>query len=638
MVAMALDGSTWQTPRADMTWTAVTSYVSHADGISIKRGRAGERDDVQAGTCSFTLLDRTRQFDPENGSSPYDGFLNPGVPVWISVKLGGAEWDDNPLLWDGDPTFWDDEDFDRFFGFVEDWPQGSYDPADKCVHIAIEATDAFGMLALGRQKSVMENAVMALNPVGYWPLTEGSDTPIVVDKVGVNFGATVDDPTFGQDPLAPGLGTSVEFDGVSSRIDISSGPLIDVTTQSWTVSGVIETTEPADPSSIHPIFLQLDGNNAANSVQVFVDEDGLVARAGFSAGVGTGRLNETVVTDGRPHLFLAQRSPTAFDFGVAIDSATLDTTSFVPATQGGNGVAIGGTPLATAGYDDNYFAGSLSQIALFSEPLDSTERQSIVDAYEGLVDQTTDERVDYLLTAAGVPTADRDMTVGFTPLGAANHDGQFTLDLIRRIEKTEQGRFFIAKNGDATFHARYHGQLVASTSSATFADNGTDPAYQQVEVNRARRYVYNKVNVTADGLAPVIVQDDDSIAAHGERELTIDAPLLPSATAQQSLGEYVLTNSKDPQPRVFGMSVPLHKDFDTLLPIVLPLEQGDRVTFERTPVGTGSTISWEQTLEGYEERFDTVTWTWTPYLSPAEPVTYGVWGTMTWGGTFIWGY
>jgi hypothetical protein len=89
---------------------------------------------------------------------------------------------------------------------------------------------------------------------------------------------------------------------------------------------------------------------------------------------------------------------------------------------------------------------------------------------------------------------------------------------------------------------------------------------------------------------------------------------------------------------VFGLSVPLHRDFAGLAPDVLGLEQGDRVTFERQPLGTGTGISVDQIVEGYSEHFDTKTWTWTPHLSPAEPVTFGMWGTGAWGTTFIWGY
>jgi hypothetical protein len=196
----------------------------------------------------------------------------------------------------------------------------------------------------------------------------------------------------------------------------------------------------------------------------------------------------------------------------------------------------------------------------------------------------------------------------------------------------------MARNGEATFHARYHSQLVESSSSATFSDTGDDSPYAAVEINRPRQFIFNKVTVTTDDESPVTLSDAASMTAYGEREVSVDVPLMENENARRSLGEYILTTSKDPQPRVFGLSVPVHRDLVNIGAAVLDLEQGDRVTFERTPVGEGDPISWEQTIEGYTERFTSTTWTWTPHLSPAEPVTFGTFGVMEFESTFIFGF
>jgi hypothetical protein len=177
---------------------------------------------------------------------------------------------------------------------------------------------------------------------------------------------------------------------------------------------------------------------------------------------------------------------------------------------------------------------------------------------------------------------------------------------------------------------------VASSVSATFSDDGSNSPYAEVEVVSPRRFIFNTVTVQGPA-GKVIVSDDSSAVSFGNRGTLVDTPL-DDVDLQRSLGDYVLVKSKDPQARVFGLRVPVHKDLPEIGPDVIPLEQGDRVTFERTPLGVGDPIVYEQIIEGYTERFDSVSWTWTPHLSPAEPVTFGVWGTGAWDDSLTWGY
>lgn len=646
-VKAGLDGSTWQTPRADITWTDITAYVKHSDGVSISRGRSTSRDEVRAGQCSLTLIDRTRRFDPENAAGPYFGFLNPGVPLWIYCAVGGEDlvWGDDDLVWDGDGIHWGGGTFSRFFGFIEDWPQGSTNPADRVVEIPVEANDAFAMLALGRLQDPYEKLALADSPRGFWPLDEQSGS-IMRDLSDNHRDGTY---TTGATQLSAevvtalgarhrGLKVTGEHVGITTTHlptqEAGFGALIDL-------SSVIGDLTPGD-------MLVLAETGAG---------DGKPSNAPFQWGV------EIVSASGQTaRLFIRSDTPLAGGFGY---SATFDASypRFVASTAGVlfgdaehyvdgafwygvssppdlTSVLSGVRLLGRKSEGDNYsgFVSGLVWSTIADLPQPTVSAYQLAALRPGY-DDTTDERIDRILDAAGFPTDDRDLTAGYTTLGTATYGGNYSLDEIRRIEKTEQGRFFIDQDGDATFHARYHGQLVATTSQATFSDaGGSDSPYSQVEVNRPRSFIFNKVTVTTDGQAPAVVEDAASIAAHGERELSIDAPLLRTPNEQRSLAEYVLANSKDPQLRVFGLSVPLHRDFEFYGSTVLGLEQGDRVTFERTPVGTGATISVDQVVEGYTEHFDTRTWTWTPHLSPAEPVTYGMWGTGAWGTTLIWGY
>jgi hypothetical protein len=642
-VEAAFDGSTWQTPREDIVWTNITPWVEHSTGVTINRGRSGRYDEVRAGTCTLTLIDSDRTFDPENTAGDYYGFLNPGVPLRVTCQFGGdvLEWGGEEMTWGGDTMTWGAEVHPRFHGFIEDWPQSSPDPADRRVFIPIEAVDAFGMLALGRQRSVLENEIVADSPYAYWPLDETNGT-VMRDRSGnVRDGEF----TVGTTGLAQSAG--IVFDG--EHVGTLPDPL-PTDGDSVAIEATIDLTGVELVNGDRLAICELAGADVTHYFAVEVmDADARSVRLNH----GYSWLGGLFPDEAYSAEFIADRPRHVAIIAVAVtivspspqrsyflDGVEIPGSGFDAAAPDYTGVATG---MRVGGSKANgVFLGVLADVAVYSGSL-SSGRIAVhaAAALTPLDGDTTDERIEYLLDAAGFPTADRNLTTGYTTLGTADHDGEYTLDLIRRVEKTEQGRFFISKAGDATFDARYHGQLVETIPSATFSDDGSDVGYSNVEVVRPRSAIFNKITVTADGQSPVTVEDATSITAHGEREVSIDAPLLPSSTLQRSLGEYVLTNSKDPQPRVTGLSVPLHKDFTTLAPLVLPLEQGDRVNFERTPVNTGATIDWDQIVEGYTERFDTTTWTWTPQLSPAEPVTFCTWGgtgdAHEWG-TGVWGY
>lgn len=639
-VSMAFDGSTWQTPRASMTWTDVSPFVSFRDGMEITRGRTTARDEMRTGSCSFTLIDDDRTFDPENAAGPYYGFLTPGVPVKVtaSVSSGAAEdlfWDVDELFWDVDPLDWGGAaSYDRFFGFVEDFPNGSLGPADQRLLIPIVAHDALGMLAAGRQpSSVLSHTVTQMSPVAFWPLDEtGGD--VMWERVD-GFEGTYSPGTTALSETVTNGGVSlpgIDFDG--SHYGFVKDKLARVLTRPLSVTMIVS---PPDETTVVTPFYAGDGTSIELAMLLDNNSFSGVLRGGPAPTLVSS--TDVELADGGLHL-LAFRALGSGAGQLFFDGELVTDFTSTPAVSGSakDGTWIGGIP-------NHYYTmheGFLSSVAVWDRAVSIGELAAIYAAAVAPLDgQTTDERIDWILDRAGFPSADRNLTVGYTGLGPAVLDSQFTLDLIRRIEQTEQGRFFISTAGDATFHARYHGQLVASSSSATFADDGTDVTYADVEVSRLRRFVFNKVTVSADGLSAVTVEDAASIAAHGERAVTIDAPLLQAATAQQSLGEYVLANSKDTHLRVFGLTVPLHRDFATLAPLVLPLELADRVTFERTPLGTGAAISAAQTVEGYTERFDTKQWWWTPHLSPAEPVTFATWdgtGDAHEWDAGVWGY
>lgn len=85
-----LDTATLGPDAATYTYTDIVDDVVE---IEIQRGRARSTDRPQADTARVTLLDRDRDYDPENTASPYYGNIVPGRPFLIQARVGiGGTW------------------------------------------------------------------------------------------------------------------------------------------------------------------------------------------------------------------------------------------------------------------------------------------------------------------------------------------------------------------------------------------------------------------------------------------------------------------------------------------------------------------------------------------------------------------
>jgi hypothetical protein len=124
-------GDDWQT--VTPTWTDITSDVLESGGITIGRGRATEFDTFVAGTCSLTLNNSDRDYDPFHSTGPHFGDLEPGVPIRVQATFDPGA---------GSVTY------DLFRGFVQSWPQ-SYRQGNTFAATDITAGDGFTILARG---------------------------------------------------------------------------------------------------------------------------------------------------------------------------------------------------------------------------------------------------------------------------------------------------------------------------------------------------------------------------------------------------------------------------------------------------------------------------------------------------------
>lgn len=93
------------------------------DSVSTKRGRSATADEFQTGTLTLRIVDQNGDFNPQNPSSPYFGFLTPMRKVSISATYGGTTY---PM----------------FSGFITSYTTTTPRNANDVVYTTINAVDA----------------------------------------------------------------------------------------------------------------------------------------------------------------------------------------------------------------------------------------------------------------------------------------------------------------------------------------------------------------------------------------------------------------------------------------------------------------------------------------------------------------
>ena len=202
--------------------------------------------------------------------------------------------------------------------------------------------------------------------------------------------------------------------------------------------------------------------------------------------------------------------------------------------------------------------------------------------------QLSGARVTAVLDSPGVlwPSGARSVSEGVSELGADTFDGN-ALEYLQKVETSEQGALFIAKNGDLTFLDR-NDASPRSASLLTFADDGTGIPYTSVAVNYGTELLVNTVTVTSDA-GSATAENTRSRTAYGVS--SEDLETLVSTTEQlTNLADFVVSRFADPEYRFESVSMNLDTMSAGDKSDVLAIELGDIVLIKFTPNGVGDPI------------------------------------------------
>lgn len=208
-------------------------------------------------------------------------------------------------------------------------------------------------------------------------------------------------------------------------------------------------------------------------------------------------------------------------------------------------------------------------------------------------------RLDYLLQLPEIAyTGTTDIDTGTATLGAYQIDANTNaLQYAQAIAESEQGYFFVSRDGKLTFTDRV--SKAFATSVADFSDDaGNEIKYQTLSVLYGQEFLYNKVLATREGGTPQIANDTGSQTEYGISTLNLSGLLLADDTSAQNLANQLLELYAQPAYRFDDMSL-LVSSFSSPSRIACNrLELGDTVTVERNyQTGSPAQVIKYQTVE-----------------------------------------
>lgn len=629
------------------TWTDVSDWVDMAAGLDIKGGRSAERSSISPRTLDFTLDNRDRRFDPRNASGPYYGDLAPRVPVRVTATYSATT-------------------YTIYRGYVDGgWPQ---DYTQLTRFVPITCVDAAGWAAAaapprsafeGETTRLRAEGAVATYPyeVAGW-LRPQSDGTWVDQVTGHSFPHStrlVDgDPLVDGDEES-GWGEEVVDEGIGSggsAVDVSTrlGPLGLANPYNALVVLFVRARAASSPLVLH----RGDGTDA-EFVRIMFGATGAAVTIEYGHTIGAtnyGRLFQTyaptvypwgigaeAILDGRTHMVTVVLSHTMEQARLHIDGQhypLIETNYDGVAIPQRNWTAIGrrdtqgiwtfGDELAEAITTDDFrLYGAMDHVQWWTG---GTIHDTIADllwraARVARAGDRMDERLSWLLDASGwrlVGTLDGSLITtqqGYRRAGSV-------VELLQRLEDTEQGRVWVDNLGQFRFAARPwpHTMSTSATIQATFGDTGSDLPYSAAmsRIVDDDRHVVNVAQVKREYGTQQIAENAASIALYGRRSRTLSNLLYHSDKQSRAVAEWLVDVHGEAQPRVEVLSFSPLNVPATLVPLACQVEPGwllrvkrDSLTFDGHVVDVSHRISldaWDVSVQLDGTRANEAGFTW----------------------------
>ena len=200
------------------------------------------------------------------------------------------------------------------------------------------------------------------------------------------------------------------------------------------------------------------------------------------------------------------------------------------------------------------------------------------------------------------PIGQRNISTGTQTLGGAAAfivaEGTNVLDYCNQINQAEQGRLYMARDGNLTFEPRIGNTL--SQPVADFHDDGTNIPYDSVGITFEADQVVNRAAVAIKGGTQEVAEDLTSQAKYFIQTTSITDSLLHNDTAALALANYLL--EPEPEARYTSLGTNLNKLTTAQRDDVAIIDIGDTISIEKSFVSGNSTtqLAQELSVEGVE--------------------------------------
>jgi len=535
-------------PLGTETRVEITDRVRTSDAVTVRRGRSYELDQAQAGTASLVLNDPDRDFDPDNTNSPYYPNVTSMQRLYLSGVYAGAT-----------------EAF--YTGFITQFNQ-RFDVAGNRV-VDIAATDAvgtyLGLVQLDNDPITYTMAATGIRYIG-GTATSDIDGALTIYQIDSKNG------------LATGGTFTLSFRGYSATLPF------DTTGQD--VKDALEAFPIIGPDTVmmsaFALAMELDNTSDLMTIQlagpyIGVDVTDLTLTSNVTpAGPTTNyTISYTLRPGGAPpgywpnplgrHVRITVGSTPVADIGIRIHGIVTPGEIYIE-----ENLTITSAVLTVTSTNTFY---KILQIFVSTFNAGNIGKVLTIDFLATTATLSSDQ-FDDMLDVIAWPTADRDIQTGKATLTTVVPTGGTALSYLAQLVEAENGTMYIDREGKVVFRNR-HERIIAS-AVATLSNRSPDLPYKAIATSYTDRYLYNDVRVTRSGGTEQIAQDSISTGRYLTRSLSKSGLLLTSDTEAATFAKFLLRIYKDPHTRIESLDMKGEALPDTLWPLLLTAELGDR--------------------------------------------------------------
>ena len=580
-------------------WTDVTQWVRD---IRINRGRRSEYVATSVGTANVKLDNRDRRFDPEYTSSPYNGDLNPMVPVRIQANYNSTT-------------------YTMFYGFAQGWPT-AYEMPNVDAVTQLTLLDATRLLANAQlPEYALQHEVSTDDAWRYYPMqsfryVEGTYPYLNYTHVDdyLERGALVAQTSSSLVQQSLPVGADLSFNGgtASSFTDLTSSAPATETVEFWFSADATDFTGSSSVGVLarrvggagdYQIDVRMYWDNASSQWELQVIQYDSDATSLYGSAVPYAAVT---VVNGMNHVIGTRDGS---NFKVYLNGSLI----YTLALSGSGSVSPSQSDVGT--YNGNTGAyHTLSHVAVYEKQFTSTDVTRHYDAGLGNPELSS-ARLNRVLDDASWPTAWRNIETGVQNVNGYLPANGFASRYWQQIVNAEQGEIFVNREG--------HVEMLSRTTLNTvnivgvFDDTGTDTPFSDIDIDsHSIDTIRNSIVVDYTG-GSAVATDTASVTAYGESVDELDARLIDNLDDATNIADARLARRKDPATRITMLDVNVRSDAATAVPTIAALELGDNVAVVFTPTGVGDALWRAVTVQGIRHTVTRDSWRTQLYLTPS---------------------